>query len=243
MIHHIALISQTARVSQAQLAPVAASLSKQIVRDFAPIWGVTGTVQAFEKDHDAPGDYYRVFVMDNINEPDAAGFHTDQNHQPYALVQWAPDWTVTASHETLEMLGDPFGNTLVAGTVHGTRVQILRELCDPCESFTYPINGIQMSDFLRPAWYNPTTQQRESCSFLGALSAPQQVAQGGYFSWFDPANGHWWQLTDFGKVQVSDLGTASEMSNQLKPLSDHPKALALRELIDRHTAMRKGAAA
>lgn len=240
MIHHIALISQTARVSQAQLAPVAASLSKQIVRDFAPIWGVTGTVQAFEKDHDAPGDYYRVFVMDDIHEPDAAGFHTDQNHQPYALVQWAPDWTITASHEVLEMLADPLGNTLVAGTVEGKRVRILREVCDPCEAFHYPINGIQMSDFLRPEWYLPTAFGIQKTSFLGNLNKPQAVAQGGYFSWLDPADNHWFQLTDFGTVEITDLGTAQDMRKALTGAALNP-AYTLRELLDRHTTMRKGA--
>jgi len=239
-LHHVALISQVSEVSFSQLAPVAAALSKQVARDFAPIWGITATVQAFPDLEHTPAGYYPIILQTEINEPGAAGYHTDEHNQPYALIQYDKDWTVTASHELLEMLGDPFGNTLIAGTVHGKRVQILKELCDPCEDFTYTINGVAVSDFLRPAWYEPTAKV-ESCSYLGKLTTPQQVAQNGYFSWLDPSTNHWYQITNFGKVEVQDLGTADEMEARIRknvsgtlPMDF---AKALRALIDKHTTL------
>jgi len=46
----------------------------------------------------------------------AAGVHLDRNGQPFALVEYGQGWwSLTASHETLEMLADPWGNRLIAG--------------------------------------------------------------------------------------------------------------------------------
>ena len=219
-MHHIALVSQANSVSLRTVATAAAALSKQVMRDFTPLWNIHGTVQAFGSLADVPMDYYPVIIKDDIGDPSAAGFHTDQNNQPYALVQTSSDWTVTASHEILEMLADPFGNQLVAGTVQGKRVKILREVCDPCESFTYTVNGVAVSDFLRPSWYLPLATGPQPTSFLGRLSSPQQVGDGGYFSWLDVESNRWFQLTDFGKVEVVDLGPMGSDTKSFREVID-----------------------
>ena len=118
------------------------------------------------------------------------------------------------------MLADPFGNQLVAGTVQGKRVKILREVCDPCESFTYTVNGVAVSDFLRPSWYLPLATGPQPTSFLGRLSSPQQVGDGGYFSWLDVESNRWFQLTDFGKVEVVDLGPMGSDTKSFREVID-----------------------
>lgn len=55
------------------------------------------------------------------------------------------DWTVTASHELLEMLEDPTGRIYDRGR--------LREICDPVENRSYLIGGVRLSDFVTPAWF------------------------------------------------------------------------------------------
>lgn len=112
---NLALVSEVQEVSASDVTRVAAALQKQVTRDFRPIWHVEATVSAFAKLEDVPVGYWPIIVEEDIHEPGAAGFHTDEDGQPFALVQVSGSWALTASHECLEMLGDPFGNRLIAG--------------------------------------------------------------------------------------------------------------------------------
>src|SRR5215475_15762822 len=112
---HVALVSESPSVSFADLTQVAAALQKQVTRDFGPLWNVNATVDAFDSLESVPVDYWPVILRDDINEPGAAGFHTDDHGQPFSLVQVDANWALTTSHEALEMLADPFGNRTVAG--------------------------------------------------------------------------------------------------------------------------------
>src|SRR5262249_10112160 len=113
----------------------------------------------------------------------------------------------------LEMLVDPFGNRIVAGQSPKQgqgRVEFLVEVCDPSESaaFAYTINGITMSDFYTPAYFDPVVNAAVRYSFTGALKKPRQVLKGGYLSWHDPVSDHWFQETFFGgnAPKFVDLG-------------------------------------
>ncbi|MCD0505836.1 DNA-processing protein DprA, partial [Bordetella petrii] len=105
-----------------QLTRVAAALQKQAIRDFAPLWQIPASVDAFDSLHDVPVGYWPMIVRDDIGEPGAAGVHMDKNGQPFSLIQYSDSWSLTASHEMLEMLGDPWGNRLVAGLARGVLV-------------------------------------------------------------------------------------------------------------------------
>jgi hypothetical protein len=122
MIRHynVALVSTSKSVSFASLSPVAAAISTQLVRDVAAHWNYSGTVTAFESPSAVPTGFYVCTIADNINAPGADGYHTDELNQPFALVQAGTDWSVTASHEIVEMLGDPWGNRLYPGTIIST---------------------------------------------------------------------------------------------------------------------------
>ena len=133
---HVALVSETSELALADLLPVSAALQKQVTRDFGPIWDVEATVDPFASLDDVPLDYWPVMVRDDIGTPGAAGVHEDNNGQPFALVQFSNEWSLTTSHEVLEMLADPFGRRVVAGPSikpKQGRVQYLVEVCDPSE--------------------------------------------------------------------------------------------------------------
>ena len=49
------------------------------MRDFGPVWGVNATVDAFDSLESVPVDYWPVILRDDINQPGAAGYHTDDN--------------------------------------------------------------------------------------------------------------------------------------------------------------------
>lgn len=215
---HLALISESSSVSMKELLKVSSALQKQVVRDFAPIWSISATVNAYESLEDVPLDYWPMIVRDDIGY-DAAGIHLDKNGQPFALISSSADndvWSLTASHEALEMLADPFGNRQIAGDSPKSdqgRVLFLVEVCDPSESadYAYTVNGVLVSDFYTPHFFDPVVSCSTRYSFTNAIKEPRQVLRGGYLSWMDPETNHWWQETWFSgaESQFVDLGVFS----------------------------------
>ncbi len=207
--YNVALVSDVPELTIPALQDVAAALQIQVNGHFAPKWPISASIEAHSEKGTPPG-FWPIRIMADIGDPSAAGYHTDANNQPYAVIQFAPDWTVTASHELLEMVFDPFGNSLVPAVINGKQVQVLRELCDPCEAFTYFIHGVQVSDFLTPHYYEKQPVPHLHYSFLNKLTGPMDVATDGYLSWLD--SGEWFQETNFAGqgIQISDLGPNSK---------------------------------
>src|SRR5262245_15214122 len=115
LIRQVALVPDDnigGQLTMGAVSKVAAALQKQATRDFGPIWGVTATVDAFASLSEVPLGYWPIIV--GQEGQGGGGVHLDQDNQPFALVDFTSDWTVTASHECLEMLADPSGNRLVA---------------------------------------------------------------------------------------------------------------------------------
>ncbi|MEW2417853.1 hypothetical protein AB0953_29640 [Streptomyces sp. NPDC046866] len=202
LINQLALVSETKinKINPSQITRVAAALQKQATRDFAPLWQVNATVDAFDRLEDVPVGYWPLIVVDDV--PDAAGYHTDENGQPFSLIEFSESWSLTASHEMLEMLADPFGNRLVSGkSPHPEQGQarFLVEVADPSEAeeFGYTVNGLLVSDFFTPRFYDPVTVPGTRYSFGGHITAPRTILRGGYISWEDTATGEWWQQTWF----------------------------------------------
>lgn len=208
LLRHVALVPDdniAGQLSPSQVTRVAAALQKQVTRDFGPLWGVSATVSAFTRLEDVPVAYWPILVGEEGQG--GGGVHLDQNNQPYALVDFTTDWTVTASHECLEMLADPFGNRLVAGDSPDPerpgRVAFLVEVCDPCEvpSLGYTVNGVRVSDFYTPRYFEPPQPAASAGAarydFMGHITAPRQVLEGGYLSWQE-ASGEWFQEIFFG---------------------------------------------
>src|SRR3954454_16778515 len=100
---HVALVDTTGTIPAPDLAEVAGALNEQVQADFAPAWHVAATVGAYPA---APPATWRIDLVHGTSGG-TLGFHADANHQPFAKVGVdAGSWTVTASHELLEMLGD-----------------------------------------------------------------------------------------------------------------------------------------
>jgi hypothetical protein len=231
--YHVALVSDTPAVSFSDIANVSSALQKQVSRDFGPMWNVNATVDPFQKLEAVPTDYWPIIVQDNIDQPGAAGYHTDKNGQPFSLVQADGTWALTASHECLEMLADPFGNRTIAGSTPPqasgkakklSRVLYLVEVCDPCEdgSFGYQANGVGVSDFITPHYYDPSKAASVQYSFGGHIKAPHQVLKGGYVSFGDPATNEWYQVVvDNRKATTRSLGIINTSGKSLRETIDH----------------------
>src|SRR6266566_458761 len=200
----VALVPENQHVglTASNLTRVAAALQKQVTRDFSPIWEVDATVDAFASLEDVPLGYWPIII--SKDSPDfALGYHTDKQGQPFSLVRFTANWSLTASHECLEMLADPFGDRVVPGfslREDQGRVSYLVEVCDPCERapFAYTSNGTWVSYFYTPDFFDPKAAPGVRYDFTGNIKEPRQVLEGGYISWHEHRTNEWWQVQFFG---------------------------------------------
>ena len=254
LIRQVALVSESSSVPFSDLGAVSAALQKQTARDLQPIWEIQSTVDAFGSLEDVPPGYWPIVIRDDIHVR-AAGIHEDDSGQPFALVQASNEWSITASHENLEMLVDPFGKRLVAGQSpmeDQGRVEFLVEVCDPSEagSFGYTVNGVAVSDFYTPHYFDPEPNSSVRYSFTGAITEPRQVLAGGYLSWHDPVSDHWFQEVFFDdQPEFRDLGllTANARQNFRRLIYDQtPRSFEVRRPVPKRaqvlTAMRESVA-
>jgi hypothetical protein len=226
LVQHLGLVSEIEAVPFSALSRASAAMQKQLTRDFAEIWGIQATIDGFARLEDLPLGYWPVVLEEDIRVPGAAGIHLDQDGQPFALVQYSNRWTLTASHEVLEMCADPFGNRLIAARSvkpDQGRVQYLVEVCDPCEApeFAYHVNGVAVSDFYTPHFFDPVDDPCVRYSFTGSITEPLKVLKGGYLSWHDPVTNHWWQQTFFeSSPSFRDLGVMSQSGTGIRSTID-----------------------
>jgi len=225
----VGLVDKTKAIDPELMQAVAAALTIQVTRDLPQFWNVQATVTYEPNASKIPPGVWPVFLVKTL-PPGEGGFHLDQHNQPYAKVIASPgsdEWTIDASHETLEMLVDPNGNRLQPSTsiqiengkiVDGTgQFAYLVEACDPCEAdnFAYPIQGVAVSDFLTPHFYDPVVTPGTRYSFTGAIKAPRQILAGGYISWVNQQSNEMQQLlwVDPTKApKIVNLGPASGAS-------------------------------
>jgi hypothetical protein len=195
---HVALVDMSETIAAPELAEVAGALNEQVQADIAPAWKVAATVGAYPS---APQGTWRMELHETIEVAEAAGFHADDRGQPFAMIALSGgDWTVTASHELVEMLVDPFGSRLhTAAALSGwegssTRVKYLMEPGDPCEEIQYQVGGVAMSDFVLPSFYRSNPRgSLAAYSHTGSVTEPLQILEGGYISFVDPATEDMWQ--------------------------------------------------
>lgn len=225
-IQQLALVSESSSIDLPEVTRVAAALDKQATRDFSSIWGINSSIHAFALLEDVPLGYWPMIVKDDIGFQGAAGIHLDQDGQPFALITSGAGWSLTASHEMLEILADPFGNRTIAGRSIKPgqgRVSYLVEVCDPSEAFefSYTVNDLQMSDFYTPSFFDPAMATGVRYSFTGAITKPRQVLKGGYLSWQEPISGHWFQASFFGlALKIADLGPIDASKGSLRSQID-----------------------
>jgi hypothetical protein len=224
---HLALVSQAPTVPMESVMEVAAALQRQITRDFAPSWGVAATVEPFARLDQVPAGYWPLIVRDDIPGEAAVGLHLDDHGQPLALIQANNVWSLTASHEAVEMLADPYGNRLVpGGSLRRGQglVEYLVEVADPVAGINcaYTVNGVLVSDFVTPEYYaHPVPVPGTAYSFTGAILRPRDVADDGYVTWREPLGGEWWQAgRSGGRLRFDRLGALDSARLALRRIVD-----------------------
>ena len=212
---NIAIINACSVLTNNQIHDAMPALQKQIERDFAPSWGINAELTFVPKGSQANSAFWWLAIVDDPDIADALGYHDlTPAGLPMGKVFAALDkrlhlqWTVTASHELLEMLADPDVNlSAFVQTGGNTGTFYSYEVCDPCEEDGqgYQIDGIQVSDFVFPAWFEgfrgPGSTQFDQCK---RINAPFELLPGGYSLVLDVPSGlGWYQISVRAEPQTS----------------------------------------
>jgi hypothetical protein len=210
MIPMIDVVCEAACLTAAQVGAALPGLQEQVTSDFSPHWGQNAvlTLQPFVR----PGNW-GLAILDDSDQAGALGYHDlTSDGLPMGKVfaksdlQYGSSWTVTVSHELLEMLADPYCNTCAQGP-DGFYAY---EVCDAVEddSLGYQSGGIQVSDFVLPSWF--CSGALGPYDFKNQATQPLQLLPGGYISKFSPSSG-WTQIT---AQQACTLGEACRSMRQ-----------------------------
>lgn len=223
--HYVALTTLTDRIGSEELAAVAAALQSQVLRDFAPEWGMVALVAAVPFDA-IPAGYIPLIVHDTLEADGTNGFHrTRSDDTPYILVPYGANWSLAASHELLRMLVNPTGSARRPGPscLPGqATVEYLIDACAPCQdvSAAYTIDGVVVSDFCTRAFFGGPGG---AYSFTAAVSSRFAPAANGVVTWIaDDALLYQARADRQGRIRVHGGFSPANRARML-----------LRELVDR----------
>jgi hypothetical protein len=189
--------------------PLGVDLDKLIValqvyvdKYVSPIWG---TYCKLVKTTGLKAGAWAIVFLDNADQPGALAYH-DLTPDGWPISKVFVKTTlangslvsVDTSHELVEMLVDPACNMMVTGP--NATTMYAYETADPVEESTFAINGIPMSDFVYPSYFE-VFRKAGSTKFdqMGLVTKPFQLLKGGYQSVFK--NGRWSEV--FGSVSKS----------------------------------------
>ena len=190
----IAILNQSTVVADTDVATMTEAIASQVQFDVAPIWDRAPAAVVFYTDPTAvPTAAHGIAIVDTIQDQPKGvlGFHTEgPGGKLWGVVAAKPaldhggrattgDWSVSSllSHEVLEMFVDPNCN-LWANDGKGSAYSF--EVCDPVEAPSYTVNGVSVSNFVTPSWFDPQAPATTQFDKLGLVSAAFSILKGGY---------------------------------------------------------------
>jgi hypothetical protein len=194
----ISVINASTTLTDAEVLAALPDLQMQVSAHFGPVWAADAQLQFCPRSGAGPvaGSWWLV-ILDDADQAMAVGYHDlTAEGLPLGKVFARTDresghtWTVTASHELLEMLADPWMDRATVFSDGADFRVYAYEVCDACEDdgFGYQINGTRVSDFVLPEWFNPKSPLSKF-DFCGHVTRPLQLLPGGYIGVFDPKSG------------------------------------------------------
>jgi subtilisin family serine protease len=209
----ISVVNHSAEIVDAKLQATLRALNRQLREDFAPYWGRSARLRLEgrsaarpvpEDASDIRGEAV-IYLCDRPEDAEEAlGYHElNQRGIAYGFVftqlarMLEEEWSITLSHEVLELTLDPEVNLLVKGPhpEDPTReVFHWYEACDAVQTQGYEIDGIRVSNFVLPLYFTTSEEPGARNDFLGARGRRPMlpsfgVAKGGYVGYFDPEVG------------------------------------------------------
>ena len=242
-MQQVAIYDETKKIKFTDLQDVAKAIQQQVSNELKADWGVNAEIVAYSNVESIPYHAWGVTIKNKL-DIDVYGYHfVDDNGKPYAVLQYRDDWTLTLSHEIVEMLCNPNGDRLmssenffccsdcaegkgeceniVPAEVNGVK-EVLVEVSDPSQApnfgyyLTVGSRKVLVSDYYLPSFFTDTLAIKgKKYSRTGAITRPKQILEGGYVS-FKNRTGEWWQAFKVeGKLLFRKVGDSKEtLSNQ-----------------------------
>jgi len=245
----IACFNQAQTPLGVDLEALIAAMQVFVDRYVAPVWATPAKL--VKSKGYLKGAWAMVF-LDNADAPGALAYHDltpDGLPQSKVFVKTTLDnhdlVSVSASHELVEMLVDPAINLMTTGP--DPKAVYAYESADPVEALSFPVNGIPMSDFVYPSYFEDFHKPGSVVfDHLKKVRKPFQVLAGGYQIVFK--SGKWTQV--FGSAAKKKAfakevrtGHRSEQRKQDKLKTANPAQIARQAGARKKSAARPGAAA
>lgn len=188
----VALVNLSTLVADDDVDLLATAVTTQLRRDWAPAWDRRSVhVRRFTSEARAAKTSYLGVILDDADVANALGYHdeTPEGRQYFrvfakpiiaaggGVLSGLYSVSATVSHEVLELLGDPACQTWADD---GTGNEYAFELGDPVESDSYDVDGIAVSNFVYPAWFDPQAPPTAQVDHLRRIAHPFQMSAGGY---------------------------------------------------------------
>lgn len=209
----ISIINHTnGQISDEELQGTIRAINRQIAEDFEPYWSLGAQLRLEGRSSKKPGKQGLadmrgdavIYLWNETDVPDALGYH-DRNNRgiPYGFVftqlsaELGENWTVTLSHEALELIADPEANLLVQGP-HPADPNLTvfhwYEMSDAVQAETYKIDDVEVSNFVLPLYFTGGEELGSRNDFLGRAHDGKTLTSftvnpGGYVGFFNPQSG------------------------------------------------------
>jgi hypothetical protein len=208
---HVAVVNFSA-VSDQYARMAVRAVDRQMTQDLQPVWGMAyslelyapanGTASASRFSATLPAGDAVIYLLDRYAVREALELH---DHALRALPVGfvftdLSDWTVSLSHEALEMAIDPNVGALIPGPdpryrdISGTWLLHGCDVCDPVESTAYEIDGVRVSNFVTPSYFASHPSGGVYNDFLGVGVDPFGVLPGARLNALDPNDLGWVEI-------------------------------------------------
>jgi len=208
----IYIVNTSETIIKADFDKVIKAIRKQVSQHFSPVWGMNATIKTKmltnkgKQDPSLNKADVILYVGELSDDPDsvdnALGYHSlNYSGIPFGFVftdiaaQTGEHWSVTLSHEVLELVADPDVNLLVTAPHPKNPKQwclLSYEVCDPVQGDVYQIDGVDVSNFVLPLYFAelPSTTKVDT-NYMKLPLERQKVRPGGYLAYFDFQAGKW----------------------------------------------------
>nr|WP_144020737.1 hypothetical protein [Burkholderia sp. AU33423] len=172
-VTHITVVNLSTSINDADFQRVLKAVGDQVAQHFAPEWQHAATLSPSRlapKGANAVIDDATdavIYVGDQSDDTEtglgyAKGYHDqNQNGKPFGFVfldickLYNEPWSVTLSHEVLELLADPTATFSLQDPRPSATggLQYALEVCDPTQGDYYSIAGVPVSNFVGRAFF------------------------------------------------------------------------------------------
>lgn len=222
----ISIVNLTRAEPDQHVARVIRAIHRQIREHFEPHWRRGATLRlsgigesTLRRSENPSGDAV-IYLGESLDAlPDALALHAEINPGvAHGFVftevseRLGEAYSVTLSHEVLELIGDATTNAVVAGP-HPEQANELvfhwYELCDAVQDEAYEIDGVQVSNFVLPSYFTTGTSGDLKNDFVsvrygGASLRSFGIKAGGYVGYYDPRFGGDATFTLRGDTRASE---------------------------------------